>query len=60
VTRRSAAQVDLEERILHWEARAARACRDHDPAAEWLAEIELWNLYEERAALPPQRKPVEP
>lgn len=58
MTRRSTAQVDLEERILHWEARAARACREHDQAAEWLAECELWALYEERAAIPPrQRKP---
>lgn len=62
MTRRSADRADLDERILHWEARASRACREHDQQAEWLAECELWALYEERAALPAPRprKPVEP
>lgn len=58
--RGAAAKVELEELILAAEARAAAACRDHDRAAEWQAECELYELWEQRASLPTPRRPAEP
>jgi len=47
-----------DEMIVEAEARAARACRDHDPADEWDAECDLYVLWEIRAELiPEQREP---
>lgn len=61
MSRRSTELVDLEERIVAAEAKAAHACRNHDSVAEWEAECEWWALIDQRDQLiaPEQRRPVE-
>lgn len=53
---RPTSTVECDELILQAEARAAKACRDHDQADEWDAETDLYDLWEIRADLIPEQR----
>lgn len=55
---RPTSAVECDEAILQAEARAAKACRDHDSNDEWAAECDLQELWDIRAdMIPGQREP---